>query len=166
MLSSWSTAEFGLEWSFVVYSMRTADPSYAVGSPSCDNNHQLDSKKDRFRMNYTCWSKTVIEKLVSNGFDSALVGKVFHEAEAEIRLEYEKNELNSAGAHFVAMLQKYDLDLELARERGRGRTQSDLAAAYQITKEKAHVHWTRGFMKKVAILGWFRGEDVDFTSTF
>ncbi|MBP1206097.1 hypothetical protein JOD97_004159 [Duganella sp. 1411] len=116
-------------------------------------------------MDYISWSQAVVTKLVNNGFESALVHKVFDEAGPALRSEFEKGEFNSAGAHFVTILRKYDLDLEIAWERGQGRLVQDLGRAYQINQEEAHERLTRGFKKRVLILGWFRGEDVDLTQS-
>lgn len=115
-------------------------------------------------MNYISWSEKIIEKIIYKGFDPVHVKKSFDEAETEIKSEYEKGELNSAGACFIAKLLKYDLDLEIGSERGKGRLHSDLTSAYKITKEQLTAHSQLGFIKKVAILTWFRGDEIDLAS--
>jgi len=112
-----------------------------------------------FKMNYDRWSKTIREKLVNNDWDSGLISKVFIEAEKEIKSEYEKGSLNSAGACFVVVLQKYDKDLAIAWERGEGGHGAGLPALaekYEITKAEVTASFQRGFEKKVAILALFR----------
>lgn len=116
-------------------------------------------------MDYSSWSENMIAKLVSEGLDQDSVRKAFEEGEAEIRSEYEKKELNSAGARFVKNLEQYDLDLELAWERGQGRLKGDLAASYGISEVEVTKGFTRGAMKKTSILGWFRGEEVDLNAS-
>ena len=115
-------------------------------------------------MDYSSWSNEVIEKLILKGFDPDAVKKSFAESETEIKLEYEKGEPNTAGAYFVTSLQKYDLDLEIGRERGKGRLHNDLASTYSITKEELTARIQLGFIKKVAILSWFRGDEIDLAS--
>lgn len=116
-------------------------------------------------MDYALWSKEMIAKLVSRGMDEEPVRKAFDEGEAEIRVEYEKKDLNAAGAVFVKQFEKYDLDLELAWERGQGRLDSELATAYKIPKDEARRRFTVGSMKKTQILGWFRGEEVNLNAS-
>ncbi|MBN2976393.1 hypothetical protein [Pseudomonas lactucae] len=116
-------------------------------------------------MDYASWSEKMITKLVSKGLEEEWVRKSFEGGDAEIRAAYENQELNSAGAVFVKKLEKYDLDLELAWQRGQGRLDSDLAASYQIPKEEARQRFIQGSMKKTKILGWFRGEDVDLSAS-
>jgi hypothetical protein len=116
-------------------------------------------------MDYTQWSKTMIDELISKGMEEESVRKSFEDGDVEIRAAYENKELNSAGAVFVKQLEKYDLDLELAWQRGQGRLDSDLATSYQIPKDEARQRFIRGSMKKTKILGWFRGEDVNLSAS-
>lgn len=116
-------------------------------------------------MDYASWSENLITKLVSKGLDQDSVRKAFQEGKAEIQAEFEKNELNSAGAHFVKKLEQNDLDLELAWERSQGRLKGDLAASYNISETEVTQRFTRGSIKKISILGWFRGEEVDLNAS-
>lgn len=109
-------------------------------------------------MDYSSWSENMVATLVSNGLEKGSVLRAFQDGGAEIRSEYEKKDLNSAGAHFVKRLEQHDLDLKLAWERGQGRLKSDLAASYGLSEAEVTQHFSRGALKKTYILGWFRGE--------
>lgn len=76
-------------------------------------------------MDYASWSEKMIRELVSKGLKMEPVCKSFEDGDVEIRAAYENQELNSAGAVFVKKLEKYDLDLELAWQRGQGRLERD-----------------------------------------
>ncbi|HBO6771995.1 hypothetical protein [Pseudomonas asiatica] len=116
-------------------------------------------------MDYALWSEKMITELTSKGMDEESVRKAFDEGKTEIRAKYEITDLNAAGAVFVKQFEKYDLDLELAWERGQGRLDSELATAYKISKDEARRRFTLGAMKKTKILGWFRGEEVDLNAS-
>jgi len=116
-------------------------------------------------MDYSSWPENMIATLITRGLEESSVRKAFEEGHAEIRAVYEKEDLNSAGAHFVKRLERHDLDLELAWERGQGRLKRDLAVAYKISEADVMLRFTRGAMKKTSILGWFRGEEVDLTAS-
>lgn len=114
-------------------------------------------------MNYLQWSESLIKKLVNAGFEFDLVNKAFEEAKADIELEYDKGELSSAGACFIKALEKYDVEIKLARERGEGRRSCDLGKSYGMSEADARSGWERGTKKKLAVLSGFRGGEVDFS---
>lgn len=116
-------------------------------------------------MHYSSWSKNMIATLVSKGLEESSIRKAFEEGEVEIRSEYEKKDLNSAGAHFVKRLEQHDLDLKLAWERSQGQGKGDLAASYNMSEAEVTQRLTQGAMRKISILGWFRGEEVDLTAS-
>ncbi|MCQ2991866.1 hypothetical protein NLO72_21920 [Pseudomonas tremae] len=113
-------------------------------------------------MDYLEWLESVIEKLVKAGFELDLVDKALKDAEAEIKIEYTKGELNSAGTCFIKYFEKYDVELALSRERGEGRSTKELAEAYKLSEMEAGKGLVRGTKKKLAILSGFRGGEVDF----
>ncbi|HHM4612654.1 TPA: hypothetical protein ACRNCS_003372 [Pseudomonas aeruginosa] len=114
-------------------------------------------------MSYLQWEKTIIEKLVNAGLDPQLIGKAFNDAQDNIQIEYENGELTSAAACFIKFLEKYDLELELARKRGEGCSSLELGELYGISEAEARAGWAFGTKKRQAIFNGFRGGEVDFS---
>lgn len=112
-------------------------------------------------MNYEQWKGEVAAHLLADGINEAAMREAFREAESEIKAKFQLGDTNAAGAAFVVAMIQHDLDLEIASERGKGRLESDLAESYKISREEARFRWTAGAMKKIRMLGWFRGEEVE-----
>lgn len=117
-------------------------------------------------MNYEQWKDEVAAHLLADGIDEASMQEAFREAEGEIEAMFRLGDTNAAGAAFVVAMIQHDLDLEIASERGKGRLESDLAVSYGISPEEAKSRWTAGAMKKIRMLGWFRGEEVEMVGSF
>lgn len=50
-------------------------------------------------MDFSEWSEIIIGKITQAGFDAGIVIQAFKEAQADIELEYKKEECGAAGAH-------------------------------------------------------------------
>lgn len=114
-------------------------------------------------MNYLQWKGFIFEKLVNAGLDPKLVGKAFHDAQDNIQVEYENEELTSAAACFIEALERYDVELALSRKRGEGYSSLELGRIYGISEAEARAGWGKGTKKRLAIFNGFRGGDVDFS---
>lgn len=112
-------------------------------------------------MDFSEWSEIIIGKITQAGFDAGIVIQAFKEAQADIELEYEKEECGAAGAHFIKAFEKYDDDLKMARERGEGASPRKIAEQRGITSDDAVFGWQRGTKKKLALLNGFRGGEID-----
>lgn len=107
-------------------------------------------------MSYEQWIDRVKKRLVEAEFDSAAIDQTFKSERRILEVFFRSGDYNDAGAHFVQAFESHDLDLRVARVRGEGNLDRDVAAAFDMTKDQARASWTRGSHKKVAILSWFR----------
>jgi hypothetical protein len=107
-------------------------------------------------MSYEQWIDRVKNRLTEAEFDAAVIDQIFKSERAILESFFRAGDYNDAGVHFVQVLESHDLDLRVARVRGEGTLDRDVAAIFDMTKEQARASWTRGSQKKVAILLWFR----------
>ncbi|NNB55723.1 hypothetical protein [Pseudomonas fragi] len=114
-------------------------------------------------MDFSEWFGAILEKIIQAGFDADDVNCAFKEAQADIQLEYGQGDLGAAGACFIKAFEKYDDELNMARQRGEGFSSRKIGDQRGITEDEAAEGWRRGTKKKLALLNGFWGGEVDIS---